>query len=605
MDLHLSAAQALPAERRAIDAAIGPPPEDAARGQLDARGRDPRGLRHLLLPALHAANAACGWISEGAMNYICGRLGVPPAEGFGVASFYAMFSLEARSPSLAYVCDDVACRVRGSEELCAALESGLGPAGAGSSWRRSPCLGLCEQAPAALVTRAGDRPADVPIGSASVPLLRAALAGGGATSRGAAIPQMGAPGLRLLRRVGKVDPERLDAYRAAGGYGALTRALEIGPAAVISEVMASKLVGRGGAAFPTGRKWDAVAKSDVRPRYLVCNADESEPGTFKDRIVMEEDPFAIVEAMTIAGFAIGAGQGYIYVRGEYPLAAARLAGAVAQARAAGLLGPAVMGRGFPFDIEIRRGAGAYICGEETALFNSIEGFRGEPRNKPPFPTEAGLFGKPTVVNNVETLANLLEIVQRGGAAFAALGSGSSTGTKLFCLSGAVRRPGLYEHPFGTTLAEAIEKAGGVPAPRSIQAVLVGGAAGSFLTPSELAMPLTFEGTRAAGASLGSGVVVVFDDTADLAAITLRIAAFFREESCGQCVPCRIGTVRQEEALHRLSRGQPLGSRDDELRVLADLDMVLRDASICGLGQTASSAVQSALKKFGLPGAARP
>ena len=404
---------------------------------------------------------------------------------------------------------------------------------------------------------------------------------------------------RLLRRVGVADPERLDDYRAHGGYEALRRALALGPDRVIREVTDSRLVGRGGALFPTGRKWDAVARASVRPHYLVCNADESEPGTFKDRVLMEEDPFAIVEAMTIAAFATGCEQGYLYIRGEYPLATARLAGAIAQARARGLLGDDVMGEGVRFDVELRRGAGAYICGEETALFNSIEGLRGEPRNKPPFPAQSGLFGKPTLINNVETLVNVLDIVREGGQAFARLGTEASTGTKLFCVSGCAARPGLYEVPFGITLRALIERAGGVRDGRPLRAVLLGGAAGVFVTPDELDFPLTFEGARAAGATLGSGVVMLFDDRTDLRDITTRIAAFFRDESCGQCVPCRVGTVRQEEALHRLAAGAALGSVETEYALIDDLAQAMRDASICGLGQTASTAAQSAIRKLRL------
>jgi NADH-quinone oxidoreductase subunit F len=258
-----------------------------------------------------------------------------------------------------------------------------------------------------------------------------------------------------------------------------------------------------------------------------------------------------------------------------------------------------MGQGFKFDVELRRGAGAYICGEETALFGSIEGYRGEPRNKPPFPTVAGLFGKPTVVNNVETLVNVLDVVLHTGPAFAAVGTAASSGTKLFCVSGHVTRPGLYEVPFGTTLEGLVALAGGVPQGRGLKAVLLGGAAGSFVTPEELGLPLTFEGTRAIGASLGSGVVVVLDDSVDLWDLVLRIAAFFRDESCGQCVPCRIGTVRQEEALRRLAGLRPLGSKADEARLLAEIGQVMRDASICGLGQTAAGAIASAVTKLGL------
>jgi NADH-quinone oxidoreductase subunit F len=271
-----------------------------------------------------------------------------------------------------------------------------------------------------------------------------------------------------------------------------------------------------------------------------------------------------------------------------------MAHAIASARAAGLLGADVMGRGVAFDIEMRRGAGAYICGEETALFNSIEGKRGEPRNKPPFPVQAGLFGKPTVVNNVETLANVPLIVLGGGDAFARIGTDGSTGPKLFCLSGNVTRPGLYEVPFGATLGELLALAGGVPQGRSLQTILLGGAAGTFVGADRLDMPLTFEGTRAAGASLGSGVVLVFDDTVDLPGVLRRIAAFFRDESCGQCVPCRVGTVRQEELLARLIEGRPRGSRAEELHLFDEIAQAMRDASICGLGQTAAAAIGSAL-----------
>src|SRR5687767_5465351 len=364
-----------------------------------------------------------------------------------------------------------------------------------------------------------------------------------------------------------------------------------------SDLSDSKLVGRGGAAFPTGRKWEAVARNPVRPHYLVCNADESEPGTFKDRVLMEEDPFALVEAMTIAGFATGCELGYLYIRGEYPKATARLKDAIAQARARGWLGDNVMGEGVRFDIELRRGAGAYICGEETSLFNSLEGLRGEPRNKPPFPVQAGLFHKPTVVNNVETLANVLDILAHGGPTFAASGTAGSSGTKLFCVSGCAVRPGIYEAPFGITLRDLITLAGGVVEGRTLKAILLGGAAGVFVTPDELDMPLTFEGTRAAGATLGSGVIMLFDDTIDLGDILLRIASFFRDESCGQCVPCRIGTIRQEEALHRLTTARAADRIETELALINDVAQVMRDASICGLGQTAASAVQSALKKL--------
>jgi len=411
------------------------------------------------------------------------------------------------------------------------------------------------------------------------------------------VPQAGDPSLRLLRRIGVVDAASLDDYRAHGGYAALRRAVELGPEGVLREVKDSKLVGRGGAAFPTGVKWEAVARQPVRPHYLVCNADESEPGTFKDRELMEGDPYAVIEAMTIAAYATGCERGFVYLRGEYPQAHHALEHALAEARHHGFLGEDVMGEGLSFDVEIRRGAGAYICGEETAIFESIEGKRGEPRNKPPFPVEVGLFGKPTVVNNVETLVNVLDVVLGSGPSFAEVGTEGSTGTKLLCVSGHVERPGTYEVRFGATLRAVLELAGGVPNGRALQAVLMGGAAGGFLGPDDLDVPLTFEGAREAGTTIGSGVVLVLDETVDVPRLLQRIAAFFRDESCGQCVPCRVGTVRQEEALARLLAGEPRGGVEGELALIADVGQCMRDASICGLGQTASSAIESAVRRL--------
>ena len=612
MDLHVIGPLASPAERAAVDAVLGPPESGwvggprrpGVDGHAARGGHAIRSRRSQLLPALHAVQDRVGWISQPALNYISRRLAVPPAEAYGVATFYALFATKPRPPVMAHVCDDIACRVAGAEETCAALERTIGPegvAGADGSigWMRSPCLGLCDRAPAALVTTAGEHgrvASAAPVDAAGV---LARLDGGGSPRHHERIPQHGDPSLRLLRRVGIVDPTSLDDYRAHGGYTALARAIQIGGESVIAEVTASKLMGRGGAAFPTGRKWAAVAAQPAQPHYLVCNADESEPGTFKDRVILEGDPFAIVEAMTIAAVATGASVGFLYIRGEYPEAEAAVRGAVASARAASLLGPDILGSGTAFDIEVRRGAGAYICGEETALFESIEGKRGEPRNKPPFPVEVGLFGKPTVVNNVETLLNVPLILEMGGEAYAGIGTDGSTGPRLFCLSGHVARPGVYEVEFGATLGDLIELAGGVPSGRGIRAILLGGAAGVFVGPDAIAMPLTFEATRAAGATLGSGVIMVFDETVDLVGTLRRIAQFFRDESCGQCVPCRVGSVRQEELLTRLAAGSRVRSRDEELTLLREIGQAMRDASICGLGQTASSAIESALRQPGL------
>ena len=607
MDLKLLDAEPTAEERHAVDALLGEPKSgwdggvrDAARDAYVAfGGHAARAQRHLLIPALRAVQSRMGWISEGALNYVCVRLNVPPADAWGVVTFYALFSTSPRPRKVLHVCDDIACKCYGADEAIKELERSSGPeyhppmgdhVNVGEfAWVRSPCLGMCDQAPAALMQDFGVAPHDELLGRfkhGSPRLPYAPIHG----SHEQAI---------LLKRVGRVDPTSLKAYQAAGGYTSLVRALDLGPDKVIAEVAASKLLGRGGAAFPTGRKWDAVAKQPAKPHYLICNADESEPGTFKDRVLMEEDPFALVESMTIAGFATGCELGYLYIRGEYPLAFTRLEHAIAETRRAGLLGDDILGRGVRFDIELRRGAGAYICGEETALFNSIEGYRGEPRNKPPFPVQSGLFGKPTVVNNVETLVNVPHILLMGGAEFAKIGTEQSTGTRLFCVSGCVAKPGLYEAPFGITAKELLAMAGGVWRGRKLQTVLLGGAAGVFIRPDELELKLTFEDTRAAKATLGSGVFMVFDDTIDLQDILKRIASFFRDESCGQCVPCRVGTVRQEEALHRIAAKKSRGGVQGEIALLDEVGMAMKDASICGLGQTAYSAIESAIHRLGV------
>jgi NADH-quinone oxidoreductase subunit F len=651
LDLHLTDAQATAEERFAVDSELGVPESSWQNGRRQGSDRqddndgqssdrpigdtraafdgDAHCRRHRLLPVLHAIQNRIGWISPGALNYVALRLDVAPAEVHGVASFYGMFSLQPRPPIIAHVCDDIACVTRGSDKLCAELESTLGPAGSPCSggraiWFRSQCLGLCERAPAALVCSAGRKSLERVLAPASAEAVRSlvddAIQGRlpaepdvlnvqisvpQATQKQAAKKSEFFP-MRLLHRIGQGGAPILEAYQRLGGYGGLRKALELGPESTLRELSAAKLLGRGGAAFPTAKKWEALflqrhllGQDSARAHYIICNADESEPGTFKDRILMEGDPFAILEGMTIGGFVTGARQGYIYLRGEYPLAAERMQRAIQSADENGFLGDNILGSGLQFKIEIRRGAGAYICGEETALFNSIEGYRGEPRNKPPFPTQSGLFRQPTAVNNVETLVNVPGIILEGGAAYARLGTENSSGTRIFCLCGHAARPGVYEIAMGTTLRQLIDLAGGVVGSGTLQAVLLGGAAGTFVGPHELDTPLTFEGTRAIGATLGSGVVMLFDDTVDLRQILLRIASFFRHETCGQCVPCRVGVVRQQETLQRLVNAKPLGSVAQEIAMLREMAEAMRDASICGLGQTAASALESAMQRWSL------
>ncbi|MET9462496.1 NADH-ubiquinone oxidoreductase-F iron-sulfur binding region domain-containing protein [Streptomyces canus] len=597
MDLHFGDSEPTDDERAAVDALLGPPTsfwEGGDRSEADLRRAGPsRGRRHLLLPGLHAINDRVGWISEGALAYLCRRLAVPPAEAYGVATFSPLFSVRPRPATVLRVCTDLVCTAAGASDLCAAVEERLG---GGVLLDRSPCLGLCERAPAALVTKAG-----VPVRTA-VPapatVEGAVLAASAPDSAPeeppaeTAVPQTGQDGLVLLSRVGVVDPSSLDDYRAHGGYTALRRAFALGPAGVVREVADSGPVGQGDAAFLTGRTWRAVAsRTCARPPYLVCNAGESAPGAFKDRVLMEGDPFALVEAMTIAAYAIGAHRGYLCVRDEFPRATSRVRHAVEQARTRGLLGDDVLGRGYAFDIEIRRGAGAYVRGEATALLNSLEGHRGEPHCQPPSPAEQGLFGRPTAVHDVETLVGVLPVLTLGAPAYTTTGAAKPVGTRLFCVSGSVERPGVYELPSGATRAELLSAAG---VRENLRAVLLGGATGSFVRPDELDVPLTVEGRG------GSGVVMAFDDTVPLPRLLLRIAGFFRDESCGRCVPCRVGTVRQEEALRRIV-GRTGAAATDDLALLRDVGRAMRDASMCGLGQNAWNAVESAVDRLGAYG----
>ena len=571
--------EATEAERAAVDHLLGPPHSESGDGRVAFAGlHQSEQMRHLLLPALDAVQSAIGWISPGALDYVCARLLVPPAEAYGVATFYALLSTEQLAPIMVHVCDDICCRDRGSAAIIDALKQHLGEprsADGDATWTTSPCLGQCDRAPAVFVQRAGLP--DLVIAPATPENVLAALDG--------IEPETPTP-TATTTLPGRPGGGTMADYEQAGGYASLAAALVLGPGRTVNEIKDSNLRGRGGAAFPAGIKWEAVAGIEADTKYVICNADESEPGTFKDRDLMETNPYALVEAMTIAGYAVGSTHGYIYIRGEYPVATKRVRAAITEAYAAGLLGADVRGHGFAFDLEVRRGQGAYICGEETALMNSIEGRRGEPRNKPPFPTVTGLFGQPTVINNVETLVNVLDIVTQGGATWAEVGTAESTGPKLFCLSGAIANPGVYEVAFGATVRELIELAGGTTG--DVQAILLGGAAGSFITADQLDTVLTFEGSRAAGVSLGSGVIMVFDTTVDMTDIARRLAQFFRDESCGQCVPCRVGTVRIEESLARKLDGH--GNLD--LQLIDDIDVAMKDASICGLGHTAATAVRS-------------
>jgi NADH-quinone oxidoreductase subunit F len=607
VDLHFGDSEPTDDERAAVDRLLGPPGsfrEGGERTDADLRwsrgGRAARARRDQLLPGLHALNDRVGWISEGGLAHLCRRLTVPPAEAYGVATSYPVFSVRPRPATVLRVCTDLACLTAGASQLCAGIEARLGP-DSGVGVERSACLGLCERAPAALAIRAGD-PVRTAV-PAPATVSAAVLAAGSPDSVpeeppvAEAVPQTGDASLTLLRRVGVVDPSSPDDYRAHGGYAALRRAYELGPAGVVRELVDPGPVGRGGAAFPAGLSWQAVASRPDHPHHLVCHADECEPGAFGNRVIMEGDPYAVIEAMTVAAYAIGARTGYLYLRGTYPRALRRMHHAVDRAYARGLLGDDILGRGHAFDIEIRRGGGAYVCGEESALFNSLEGHRGEPRAESSPSAERGLFGRPTVVHDVATLVNVLPVLAEGAPAYAVAGTGRSARTRLFCVSGSVARPGVYELPFGTALGELLAHAG---VRQGLRAVLLGGVAGGFVRPDELDVPLPFEGAREAGGALGSGVVMAFDDTVALPRLLLRIGEFFRDESCGRCVPCRIGTVRQEEALRRIAGRSGVAAADD-IALLRDVGRAMRDASACGVGRTAWDAVESAVDRLGAYG----
>lgn len=547
--------------------------------------------RAALLPALHAAQGLYGHLSEPVATEVGRSLGVPLADVYGVIDFYSMLYRQPTGKIIARICTDPACALAGGEtlldSLCHHLSVSLDEPSADGAYtvERAPCLGLCEHAPAALV---GERA----IGNADQWDLDDLLRGDGPLP-GSRLGGQAGDSRILTANCGNGHPTSLQEYVSRGGYAGLKKALEMPPEAVIAEVKASGLVGRGGAAFPTGVKWEGAARAPGSPKYVVCNADESEPGTFKDRVLLEEDPQRVLEGMAIAAYAIGAEQGYLYIRGEYPYAYQVLKQAVAQARQAGYLGKNILGSGFGFDVELRQGAGAYICGEETALFESIEGKRGFPRVKPPFPTTNGLFGKPTAINNVETLCNVPYIIERGATAYRQIGTEKSPGPKLFCVSGDVDRPGLYEVPFGITIRHLLfDLAGGVRDGRKLQTILFGGAAGAFATPEQLDVRMSFEDLREAGLPLGSGVVMVFDERRDLRDVLMRLGRFFADESCGKCYPCQLGTQRQYEILSRLAQGKSLTGDAERL---ADVGWTMTDASLCGLGQTAATAVLSAMK----------
>ena len=542
---------------------------DSLLAPYAGRGRD------ALLPLLWDVQTHAGHISAEAVHAISHCLRVPEADIYGVVGFYSLFHAQPTGERIIRVCTDPVCALRGADALLAALPEDDPTL----TIEHSPCLGLCEHAPAALISQRGQGERSIaPI--TDVALLLTPDAGPDYPLIHVAEPAVLLAGAR---------PERAQTLAEYGDYAALRHALTLTPEEIVALLDESGLIGRGGAAFPTGRKWLFTRGTEAAARWLVCNADESEPGTFKDRALMEACPHRLLEGMAIAARCIGARHGYLFIRGEYPLATQRLAAAIAEAEAANLLGEGICGGDFDFDIEIRRGAGAYICGEESALFEAIEGKRGFPRIKPPYPTESGLFGQPTTVNNVETLAAVPGILTHGAAWFRSLGTEGSSGSKLVSVSGHVLRPGVFEIEPGLSLRALLDgPCGGVEG--ELGAVLMGGAAGTFLRPEQIDLRLSFEDLRAAGSTFGSGAIMVFNATVDLRDLLLRLARFFQHESCGKCFPCQLGTQRQLELLQRAP--QP-----GDAQRLHDVGWTMTEASLCGLGQTAGSAVLSALEQW--------
>lgn len=384
-------------------------------------------------------------------------------------------------------------------------------------------------------------------------------------------------------------------YRRTGGYTALQKAFAMQPSDIVNEVRKSGLRGRGGAGFPTGMKWSIAVADSQMPKFLLCNADEGEPGTFKDRIILEKNPHLLIEGITISAYAIGASFGYIYLRGEYPRARDILMKAIDQAYGMGYLGDNILGKGVSFHLHVHSGAGAYICGEETALIESLEGKRGQPRIKPPFPVNKGFSAKPTIVNNVETLANVPYIIEIGGDAYAKIGNPECPGLKLFCVSGHVKKPGVYELPLGTTLREIIYgQCGGIYGDGKLKAVIPGGVSTPVLTPDKIDCPMDFVSLPRFGSMLGSGAVIVFNETADMARVCLRIVRFFEHESCGKCTPCREGVGWMRSVIERICRGD---GRDDDLGLLKEVSNKIMGKTFCPLGDNAAVIVQSYIDNF--------
>ena len=493
------------------------------------------------------------------------------------------------------VCMGTGCLSQHSDKLRDELVKAVDASGKKAFVRRTGCMGLCAAGPLVLVD-----PEEIlyqHVKASDAEAVAASLGGEPVAALQCDLREHFDQQVHVvLENSGKIDPEKIDDYIARDGYQALLTALtDMTPAGVIHQITASGLRGRGGGGYPTGLKWGTVAKATGDIKYVVCNGDEGDPGAFMDRSVLESDPQRVLEGMAIAAYAVGASKGYVYVRAEYPLAVARLTNCLREARRRGLLGNDICGTPFSFDVEIRLGAGAFVCGEETALIASIEGKRGTPKPRPPYPAVSGLWGKPTLINNVETFANIAPIIRKGGKWFASIGSERSKGTKVFALTGKITNTGLVEVPMGISLRKIIEGiGGGVPDGHTFKAVQTGGPSGGCLPAEMLDIGVSYDALLKVGAMMGSGGMIVMDDTSCMVNVARFFIEFCMTESCGKCIPCRAGTAQMHTLLSRICAGH--GTMDD-LDLLVELCATVKETSLCGLGQTAPNPVLSTLKYF--------
>ena len=528
-----------------------------------------------------------GGLSQEAISDVARCLKIPQEKAYGVASFYSMLSLEPVKTRIVHVCDGPVCWLK----RAAQVKDQFTTEGRHSGWivERTSCLGLCDRAPAAFVE--GEQAG--PLGPDDFSKVSNGWRGE-KTDYSHALPGE----VRLMMvDAGHIDPDSLLSAIEHGAYTGLKKALSLSPEQVIVEVENSGLTGRGGAGFPVGRKWRFVAQAGRKPSYIICNADESEPLIFKDRVLIDTNPHQILEGMAISGYATGSHEAYIYIRGEYPAQAERLERAIHQAEEAGYLGSNILESEFSFHIHVHRGAGAYICGEETALIESLEGKRGEPRARPPYPPTFGYLGQPTLVNNVESYAAAPHILKMGASWYRSVGSqvqGVTPGTKMYMVLGHVKRPGLFEAPFGLTLRQVIDDFGGGMLPGSqFNFALTGGAAGTIVPPSLIDLPIDYP-SAAKGVSLGAGAFLICDQTISPVAFLRELLHFFKVESCGKCTPCRIGTFESHQILERLAAGDGRPGDTDRLFHLGE---VMQVASFCGLGQAVAIPVKSAINQF--------